>query len=828
MKSHRILIVFLVLTLFLASACDSAVFQRLSEVSKTPENRPEPEIVEEASIALQPSSSAPALPVAEVDFRVVIPENTPTTDSIYLTLLDEVTGLYLNARSYPLALDADSGVFSTQLQLPVGSIVRYRYERQGDQLRVAEHISDGSPVRYRILAIFGPASTEDVVSRWTDSEYMAPSGRIAGRATDAATGQAIPNLLVSAGGAQAFTTSDGSFLIEGLPPGIHNLVGYALDGSYRVFQQGAEVAADSTTPAPISLFPSSLVNLTFEVSVPDNTPPEIVPIRMAGNLSQLGNTFGTLTGGVSVLASRMPVLTPLADGRYQLKLQLPAGAFIQYKYTIGDGYWNAEHGTDGAFILRQLIVPDQDTTIQDVVATWETNPGETLTFDITAPENTPDGDFVSIQLNPLFGWTEPIPMWSLGGNRWAYVLYSPLNLPGNLSYRYCRNNQCGQADDVATPGLYGQGKTINLDQLPQLFKENISGWVGLDQAVDPALVATPAVLPRSAALVTGVEFSAAFHPSWQPLLPKAIERIQTIGANWLVIQPTWQAMRANPPVYELTAGRDPNWSELVSTIETAHEQGLKVALRPSIAFLPGAAPACESGPCPTPADLWWQAATRDYSWWFVWFEHYKSYLLHHADLAAQAGVDTLILGGDWLNPALPNGVLFDGSPSGVLLESEDLWRKVISEVRQHYPGQLAWGMAYREGQILPPFLDAVDQVYLDWLIPAASPDETLPAIEDLTFSLGQVLDGRILEIQTAAGKPLILVTQIPSEHGLEWQRLATGALLEAVNQRDWIAGLVSANYYPPAQLQDTSSSVHGKPAEAVLQAWFLAWQSSQP
>ncbi len=827
MKSRRILIFFLVWTLFFASACDSTVFQRLSETSKPPETYSEAAKEQQALGAVQPSSSAPVLPVTEVDFRVQIPENTPTTDSIYLTLLDEVTGLYLNARSYPLTLDTDSGIFSTRLQLPVGSLVKYRYERQGDQLRVAEHISDGSPVRYRMLAIFGPVSTEDVVGRWTDTEYLAASGRIAGRATDAATGQGIPNLLVSAGGAQAFTTSDGSFLIEGLPPGIHNLVGYALDGSYHIFQQGAEVAADSTTPAPISLLPASLVKLTFEVSVPANTPPVIVPIRMAGNLSQLGNTFGTLTGGVSVLASRMPVLTPLADGRYQLTLQLPAGAYIQYKYTIGDGYWNAEHGADGAFLLRQLIVPEEDTTIQDVVATWETNPGETLTFDVTAPANTPDGDFVSIQLNPLFGWTEPIPMWSLGGNRWAYVLYSPLNLPGNLSYRYCRNNQCGQADDVATPGLYGQGKTINLDQLPQQFKENITGWVGLDQAVDPALVATPVVLTRSAALATGVEFSAAFHPSWQPLLPKAIERIRTLGANWLVIQPTWQAMRANPPVYEVTAGRDPNWSELVSTIETAHEQGLKVALRPSIAF-PGPAPTCEIAPCPTPADLWWQAATRDYSWWFVWFEHYKSFLLHHADMASQAGVDTLILGGKWLNPALPNGVLFDGSPSGVLLESEDLWRKLISEVRQRYTGQVAWGMSYREGQILPPFLDAVDQVYLDWLIPAASPDEALPTIEDLTFSLGQVLDGRILEIQTAIGKPLTLVTQIPSEHGLDWQALATNALLEAINQRDWIAGVVTGNYYPAAQIQDASSSVHGKPAEAVWQAWYLAWQTNQP
>jgi len=49
-------------------------------------------------------------------------------------------------------------------------------------------------------------------------------------------------------------------------------------------------------------------------------------------------------------------------------------------------------------------------------------------------------------------------MWHLGEQRWAYILFSPLNVPGNISYRYCRAGQCGTADDIATPGLYGQGR----------------------------------------------------------------------------------------------------------------------------------------------------------------------------------------------------------------------------------------------------------------------------------------------------------------------------------------------------------------------------------
>jgi hypothetical protein len=63
---------------------------------------------------------------------------------------------------------------------------------------------------------------------------------------------------------------------------------------------------------------------------------------MAGNLLQFGNTFSDLRGGLSTVADRMPVLTPLPDGRYSVSLFLPAGAHLEYKYTLGDGFWNSE------------------------------------------------------------------------------------------------------------------------------------------------------------------------------------------------------------------------------------------------------------------------------------------------------------------------------------------------------------------------------------------------------------------------------------------------------------------------------------------------------
>lgn len=776
----------------------------------------QPGVVQEAS------PPAPLLPETLVTFRVRIPDDTPIEEGINLYVLDEVTGLYLNAQDYLMTVDDNSPdglTYTISLPFPVGSMVKYRYERQGDELRVAEHLSGGNPVRYRMYNVQASGVVDDVISRWTDTTYEGPTGRIMGQAMDTTTNQPIPNLLVTAGGAQAFSTSDGSYLLEGLPPGVHNLVGYAIDGAYQPFQQGAEVAAEATTPAPIYLAAAKMVNVTFEVTPPKNTPP-LVPLRLAGNLYQLGNTFGTLTGGVSTLASRMPIMTPLPDGRYGMTIQLPTGADIRYKYTLGDGFWNAEQTAGGDFRLRQFLVPEGDLVIQDTIDTWQTNPDDFITFDITVPDNTPPGDFVSIQFNPIFGWTEPMPMWSLGGNRWGYVLYSPLNLPGNLSYRYCRNNQCGIADDAATPGQFGAGRTVNLEQLPQQIKETVTAWVGLGQPVDPASLPQAVVNPRSGGFTAGIEFQPAYHPSFQPLLPASLSQVKADGANWLVLDPTWTFTRLNPPVIEPVAGVDALWPDMMDAVKQAHDQGLKVALQPRPNFDPSTLPECTQDPCPLHQDGWWLAASRDYPWWVSWFEQYRKFALHHADLAAKSGADALILGGEWLNPALPNGSVSSGVPSGVMADAEERWRALITEVRARYSGPLVWSLAYGNGQPAPAFLDAVDQVYIHLYTPPLNPNDPQPTQADLDAQAVRLLDEELVYYSTTFNKPLILGLSSPSDPDMQIQQGYTQALLNAINTRDWVTGFITRLYYPPAAIQDLSPSTHGKLAEALLAYWF--------
>jgi len=755
----------------------------------------------------------PPLAMTLVSFRVKIPENTPPGEAIYLNFLDEVTGLALNANltqmqaipsTEELTSTGEPRYYALTLPFAIGSILQYRYERQAGPIRVTEHLSDSSAVRYRMYHVLGQGSVDDVVSRWTDTNYESESGRITGQTIDDSSGKPIPNLLVTAGGSHTFTTSDGTFLLEGLPPGVHNLVAFSMDGSFQTFQQGALVAVDSTTPAQLRMKPNEFIKVVFVVKVPKDTPP-IVPLRLAGNLYQLGNTFATLSGGMSGMPTNMPILDTLPDGRYTITLDLPVGADIHYKYTLGDGFWNAEHDSYGNFQLRQIVVPNHNTLVEDKIETWFAGKINTITFDVQVPENTPLKDFVSIQFNPLFGWTVPIPMWNLGGNRWGYALFSPLGLTDKLNYRYCRNGQCGFADDSQTPGLNGEGRMITIGESPLNVNDQVLAWANWSDEVSASPAPVNAV-PWKQGFWDGIELMPAFNPSWKALYSITLNDIHITGANMLVLSPTWSYGRSAPgnmpPLLAPIAGRDALWFDLIDSVERAQEIGFNVALKPVPLFA-------------VEANEWWITAPRDAEWWQVWFEQYKTFTLHHADLASRTNSTALILGGEWLSPALPGGTFPDGTPSGVPEDFDNKWKDLLGEVRHHYNGILLWAMPHSAVTNPPNFLNLVDQVYITL---AVYPGQDIEGV--LGSDLESWLNDSLSNFQIIENKPIILAFTSFSNPDLRTQVYAYERILSAINQNDWISGFVSSGFFPPAALQDQGPSVHGKPTSELLQAWF--------
>ncbi len=92
-------------------------------------------------------------PNAEVTFEVSLPSPLLPGEELVLSIVDEVTGLALNATNYPLQ-GKDALHYTLALPLPVNSVGKYRYLRQ-TTLPILEDNSADQAVRYRMVYVTG-------------------------------------------------------------------------------------------------------------------------------------------------------------------------------------------------------------------------------------------------------------------------------------------------------------------------------------------------------------------------------------------------------------------------------------------------------------------------------------------------------------------------------------------------------------------------------------------------------------------------------------------------------------------------------------------------
>ena len=765
-----------------------------------------------------------------VQFRVELPAALADKEMLYLDIVDEVTGLALNATRYELEAEDDTH-YSAQIALLPDSVTKYRYVKEGKTTAI-EYTSQKRQVRYRMYYAESPGEVNDKISAWNDLPFTGLHGRIIGQVVLEGENGFAAGSLVSVGGQQTYTAADGSFFVDQLPVGTHNLVVYSPDGSHETFQQGALVAAESTTPAIIRVTSSKFVDVTFHVKPPEGSPTGI-PIRLVGNTLGLGNSLGDLRGGLSTVANRAPQLVYSEDGSYSIRLQLPVGFEIQYKYSLGDGFWNAELFADGRPRLRRLIVPERDTTIRDQIDSWTTPGLAPVTFLVATPSNTPLTDQISIQLNP-YGWTEPIPMWSIGDGKWAYILYSPLNFIGETGYRFCRNEQCGIADNAETTGPDGRAPTFSPSAEAQLIEVSIAKWMWVGEETAPITVPSYEVTPKPENFSAGIELAADYHPSWQPYLAKSFLRLKQIESEWVILSPTWHWLSSNPPALAPVSGLDPSWQDLSQSIRLAQAAGLKVAVRPTTAFS-------------IPASAWWSEAELSDGWWQTWFDRYRLLILNAADTAQQTGAEALVLGDENLLPSLPGGKIADQSSAPY--DAQQRWESLLGEIRQRYSGAIIWRSTGLGQDQIPDLVSQMDGLFVVCSQNLSDSENITP--DELEQAWTNYFENELRSVRDRLNKPVWVGLAYPSvdrsasgcvktgencipgnvfaQAGLDIpgttldmveQAEIYNAAFRAVNKNDWVSGIFSSGYYPPVTLQDKSISVSGKPAEDVIWYWF--------
>jgi len=766
--------------------------------------------------------------------RATPPPNMAGDASIAIMILDEVTGLPFNAHTLPLQEQAD-GSWQIEIDVPHRTLLRYRYIRTDSNAE--EVTATRTPVEYRIAFIPGPTCIDDVISGWSDEPDQRSTGKIIGRILDANTGLPLVDMLVFAGGEMVFSDGLGSFRFDHLIPGLHNITVLSPAGAYETAQQGAVVAAGKITPAEMYLAPAPSMQVTFEVTVPENTPTDL-PLRIAGNIFQLGYAYQDLGGGNSTLAALMPEMIKVDATHYIFITQLYRGVDLRYKYTFGDGLWNTERDQNGFFRIRQLIVPAHDLIINDTVDSWLGENQKPVTFHVSVPSASIPGENPGIQFNP-FTWFAPLPMQQQADGSWSFTLFNPLDFVSSVEYRYCRNLYCSAKSQHGDMEFLSQPRTFDPYATHTNHTDVVQSWTWWHD-IPPVIDHATQILPRSD-FETGIELLPCPASFSAGIVAAELANLSSQPALHLTFSPAWKMGQASPaPQMSFSPANGPFYSDLHDQIEAVSATGTSVNLHPRLEYN-------------IDQDQWWAAGIRDWNWWNTWFERYRSFLLTYARLSEETGVEKLIIGGPEILPALPGGTLADGSSSNLPADVEARWRAIIADIRSIYNGTLALELVFTDQlTAVPAFVDAVDEVHINWQVPIAiSGNET---IETLQANADRYMNEQLLSQPALAGKAIILrvayasftgsATSCPqNENGeclspktvangmdhaqfppvdFEAQTRALLAVLQAAAQHSEIQGFYIGDYNLIFPAQDKSLSIHGKPAGSLFPEWFAA------
>jgi hypothetical protein len=766
----------------------------------------------------------------ETVFEVLLPAPIKEGEEIYLEIIDDVTGIGLNPTRYRMQAK-DEKSFYTRIPITTGSVIKYRYVFRSNIDQIEKNTTSSS-VLFRLYLTTRPSIVSDIVQSWSDEKVNNDlKGQISGFVFDQKTDLPIPDVILGIGGNMTVTGANGYYEFKDLPAGSYLITAIHPDGLYEPFQQGAVIAENALTPASFGMKSADLVNIEFIVTVPENTAKN-AHVRLLGNTFQTGNMFTELDGSASVIPSRAPDMTYDGDRTYRIELQLPSGFDFRYKFSLGNGFINAERNERGEFLTRQLIVPKRNTKIKNHIFSWTNDPLENpVQFSVTTPENTPSEDILSIQFNP-FAWTPPVPMWNTSQNEWTYFLYGPFEYLEQSQFRFCRNDQCGYADDVITAGDSASGYVLDLEELDdsRSIFYSISAWVGQEQSPNPAF--TEQYRYNKPGFVSGMVLDG-YNPYWLPYLEWGMIDAAISGADYLILSPSWPPQNFSSNLINQLPGDTFSSSEIQSYYNYAQQAGMNLTLYPALASINS-----------SEAFLWDEIDTS-YNGWSDWFVAYTQMVKNYAYLSEQLGLQLIIIGGPSVAPAFPNGRLPNGNPSNTPYDFSERWSDLITDVRGIFNGQIIFSLpeATLKASEAYRFLGDVDAIMIE--VDSALTTNADADLQKISSGAAKLLDESLSEPYQTFNKPIIIGLEYSAIDGsasncvgytknckdllsevrgiadslpvdLTEQAMIYQAIYSQALSRDWISGIFSLGYNPSVIVRDAGPSVRGKPALDVM------------
>jgi hypothetical protein len=295
-----------------------------------------------------------------------------------------------------------------------------------------------------------------------------------------------------------------------------------------------------------------------------------------------------------------------------------------------------------------------------------------------------------------------------------------------------------------------------------------------------------------------------------PSAAHELAAVRALGANWVALAPVGDLAEPRFPVIVPSAdgGVDEETDEAVcEAAARAHALGLHVMLTPQLWT--------RGGP---------GALNPSASEWPRFFDQYRTFLLHYAVLAQRERMEALVVGHELTNAALA---------------FPDRWRAMIGEVRRVYSGSITYGANWDHEAESVPFWDACDLIGVSFFHPlaersGASPDamteaarkalESLHALAVRSHRPVVMIEAGYAATADAAVRPW----EEPRAAAVdpEAQRRAFAALLRAMQDEDWLAGVYIWKWPSGGDAGgrgDQSFSPRGRPAQALIGSAFAAW-----
>jgi len=287
------------------------------------------------------------------------------------------------------------------------------------------------------------------------------------------------------------------------------------------------------------------------------------------------------------------------------------------------------------------------------------------------------------------------------------------------------------------------------------------------------------------------------------------------GINWMCLAVSLTQETAHSTKVEFDFGSSSSDRDIMAAVERAHNNGIKVCLKPMVN--------CRDGV--------WRAyinfADSDFAgkdpYWDQWFESYGNFMKYYAELAEETDCEMLCIGCEMCGTE----------------RKEKHWRALISEIRKIYSGKLIYNTNHGHEDDVRWF-DAVDYVGTSAYFPVAkeggaSSEEMQKVwlkIRDNMYKIYEKWQKKIVFIEIGcrsangcATMPWDFThTELP--HDEDEQANFFDSCLKVFADQEWFGGVFwwdwSTFIYDDEETakKDNGFNIHLKKAEKVLKLWY--------